>query len=177
MDEMDQKTDQGKIEVAKVSEVRLSKKGNPIPEHLKLWQPGQSGNPSGKPKMTVQQKEMLEEIKSLGPKCVKAMEEILDGRSALARVRMIEIILGYILGKPESNVKVEVSMEERVAKSELRIAALVQSIKLGGNMTDAEYGSLGEPQELDAGTASDRPDDRLPGSDETPQQMDQEDRV
>jgi hypothetical protein len=153
----------------------ISAKESAIKAHQYL--PGQSGNPSGKPKLTMQQKEMMDEIKALGPKCVKAMEQILEGRSALARVRMIEIILSYILGKPESNVKVEVSMEERVAKSELRIAALVQSIKLGGQMTDAEYGNLGEPERPDEESASDRSSDRIPGFDGAAQRLDQEDRV
>ena len=52
-------------------EVVLSKKGNPIQEYLIPWQPGQSGNPSGKPKMTEEQKQVMEEIKKLGPRCIR----------------------------------------------------------------------------------------------------------
>ena len=138
---------------------------------------GEVRNPNGRPKLTMEKKEMMEQIKTLGPKCVKAMEEILDSRSALARVRMIEIILSYIIGKPESNVKVEITTEERVAKSELRIAALVQSIKLGGQMTDAEYGKLGEPARLDEGASPDRSFDWIQRLNGASQSVDSEDSV
>ena len=155
----------------------IDKNGRIMPKGMRPWEPGESGNPSGRPKITVEQKEMMEQIKALGPKCVKAMEEILDGRSALARVRMVEVILSYIIGKPESNVKVEVSMADRVQKSELRIAALVQSIKLGGQMSDAEYGSLGEPARLDEGTSQNRADDWIQRLDGVTQPVDPENSI
>lgn len=153
-------------------EVMLSKKGNPIQEYLIPWQPGQSGNPSGKPKMTEEQKQVMEEIKKLGPRCIKAMTDILDGRSAMARVRLIEIILSYIIGKPESNIHLDVSMEERVVQSELRIAALIQTIKQGGSVTDGEYGNLASPAVSLELPTSDREHDRIQGSDEPSQSVD-----
>ena len=137
------------------------------------WQKGQSGNPTGRPKLTMEQKEMMKEIKTLGPKCISAMNEILDRGSAIARVRLIEVILSYIVGKPESNIKLDItSTEEKVIQSELRIAALVQTIKEGGKITDGEYGNLAAPPVSLEEPASDREYDRVSGSDEPSQQMD-----
>jgi hypothetical protein len=151
---------------------RVDKNGRPLPAGFAPWVPGQSGNPSGRPKMTQEQKDMMDSIRSLGPKCYKAMETILDGNSALAKVKIVEIILSYILGKPESNIKVDISTEEKIAQSELRIAALVQSIKLGGRMSDGEYAGLGEPARTLESPAPDREPDRIPGPDGAAQRLD-----
>ena len=153
---------------------RLSKKGNPIPKGFVLWEPGQSGNPAGRPKMTKEEKELWDNIRKLGPKTYATMVKILDNErgQTMAKVRLIEIILGYILGKPESNVNLNVNVEERIHSSELRIAALVQSIKQGGFVEDGQPDRLeGRPVSLEL-PASDRESDRVRGSDEAPQQMD-----
>ena len=151
-----------------------TKSGNPVPKGFIPWVPGQSGNISGRPKMTKEQRELWDNIRSLGPKTYKAMLEILDSNrvQAMAKVRVIEIILSYILGKPEANVNLNVNVEERIASSELRIAALVQTIKKGGFIGNGEPASLGEcpiPAEL---PAPDREQDRIQGSDDAAQPMD-----
>lgn len=78
---------------------------------------GQSGNPSGRPKMTAEEKKIRESFKKLGPKAIKKLGEMLDADrlSSIAKVRIIEIILERAYGKVESSLKVtetKVSMEE-----------------------------------------------------------------
>lgn len=104
------------------------------PSHL--WKKGVSGNPAGRPKQSEEEKELMENIRSLGPKTYAAMVKILDGErvQAMAKVKLIEIILAYILGKPSAEVKLNINTEDMVESSEVRIAALVQAVKHGGNI-------------------------------------------
>ena len=46
------------------------------------FQPGQSGNPSGRPKMTAEEKRIRAMFAKLGPKAVKKIEEMLDAPKA-----------------------------------------------------------------------------------------------
>jgi hypothetical protein len=104
--------------------------------------PGISANPAGRPKKTEEEKELLRNIKSLGPKTYAAMVSMLDSErvSAVAKVKLIEIILSYILGKPESSVKLSVDIGDTVEISETRIQALIQTIKVGADPIAAEMG-------------------------------------
>ena len=121
---------------------------NDKPSHL--WPKGVSGNPSGRPKKSEEEKQLATElmsgIKNLGPMTLAAIEKILNPDNkvqAMARVKMIEIILSYIVGKPSSEIKLSVSTEEMAEASEIRIAALVQAVRQGGNLS-AGYEAITE---------------------------------
>ncbi len=81
---------------------------------------GQSGNPNGRPKLTDEQKNALETIKSLAPKAAAVMKEILDSKTAslYAKIQVITLILNRTYGLPESSVKVtstQQTMEASIA--------------------------------------------------------------
>ena len=118
-----------------------------------LWAKGESGNPSGRKKKTEAEKklaaEMMEGIRNLGPKTVEAIDKIIDPANkvqAMARVRMIEILLSYILGKPSSEVKLSITADEMAEDSEIRIAALIQAVRGGKNLS-AGYDAITQPEE------------------------------
>ncbi len=82
---------------------------------------GQSGNPSGRPKMTAEERKIRAAFKKLGPKAIRKLGEMLDADrlSSIAKVRIIEIILERAYGKVESSIKVtenKVTMEEAQAR-------------------------------------------------------------
>ena len=68
------------------------------------FKPGQSGNPAGRPKKTKEEEVMLSQLKALTPLALEKMEKMLknDHVAALAKVRIIEIILERTFGKVES---------------------------------------------------------------------------
>ena len=92
---------------------------------------GVSGNPNGRPKKTAQEIEALERIKTLTPRAVDVMKEILDNPKypAVARVRVIEIILERALGKPEGAVKL-LTAQQSVETTEARMQALISQIRI-----------------------------------------------
>ena len=100
------------------------------------YKPGQSGNPAGRPKKTREEETMLEQLKSLTPLALEKMEAILNNErtAALARVRIIEIILERTFGKVESAVKVtntQESVEAAQAELEAIFAAYEDDQKEG----------------------------------------------
>ena len=118
-----------------------------------LWQPGQSGNPSGRPKKSEEEKALqatlMEGIRSLGEDTIASIKKIINPDNkcqAMARVKMIEIILAYILGKPSSEVKLSVSADEMAKDSEIRIAALIQAVR-GGKDLSGGYDAIIEAAE------------------------------
>lgn len=94
--------------------------------------PGQSGNPSGKSKSTDEEKEALEEIKKLAPGVAKKMQELLNNPKvpAIAKVRILEIILERTYGKPDTAIKLTAA-QQSVETAQARIAAIVSQIRIG----------------------------------------------
>lgn len=65
--------------------------------------PGESGNPSGRPKQTPEQADAMEQIKALAPEAVAEMRRLLlaeETPSAL-KVRIAEAVLDRAYGKPQ----------------------------------------------------------------------------
>ena len=94
------------------------------------FQPGQSGNPSGRPKKTEEEKEALEQIRALAPKAVEQLAAILNSNTAslYAKLQAIDIVLNRTYGRPDAALKLETSQQSMEASSE-RIAAVVQAIR------------------------------------------------
>ena len=110
------------VTAEKKQETGEKRKGN-------QYQPGQSGNPSGRPKMTAEEKKIRDMFRKLGPKAIKKLEEMLaaDRLSSIAKVRIIEIILERAYGKVDTNVKVtetKISMEDAEKKIEEAFAQI-----------------------------------------------------
>ncbi len=69
--------------------------------------PGKSPNPGGRPKQTEEEKDALVEIRKLAPGVADRMVALLDNPRvpAIAKVRILEIILERTYGKPETAIK------------------------------------------------------------------------
>ena len=94
--------------------------------------PGVSGNPAGRPKRSESEKELMSRIRKMGDLAVDSAEQMLKSNKVAgpAKAQIITLILAYILGKPESSLKVttdQVSAEETKA----RIDDLISRIKVG----------------------------------------------
>lgn len=95
------------------------------------FKPGQSGNPSGCPKRTQEELDGLEKIRKLAPGVAAKMKEMLAAPKvpAIAKVRILEIILERTYGKPESSLKL-ISAQQSVEAAQARIAAIVSAIRI-----------------------------------------------
>jgi len=91
------------------------------------FQPGQSGNPSGRPKRTKEEKDALNEVRKLAPKAVERLKQILDDTAVSKAIllKAIEIVFDRTYGKPEASVKVT-SVQETLQESEAYVMAIVQ---------------------------------------------------
>lgn len=91
------------------------------------FEKGKSGNPSGRPKQTQEQKDALEIIRSLSPLAAERLREIItnDDVKVDAQLRAIEIILDRTYGKVHT---VEVDASEEVLAKAREILGGVRSV-------------------------------------------------
>lgn len=110
-------------------EIRRGEKGQ--------FLPGQSPNPGGRPKKTEEERDALEEIRKLAPGVADKMKEMLDSSRvpAIAKVRILEIILERTFGKPETSLKLTTA-QQSVEAAQARIAAIVSRIRIGDGADD-----------------------------------------
>ena len=89
------------------------------------------GNRCGKHALTGEQREALEEIRKLAPKVAGKMEEMLDDGTvpAVAKIRIMEVILDRTYGKPEAAVKLSADIQSNEA-ARARLDAIAARIRL-----------------------------------------------
>lgn len=93
----------------------------------KPFAPGQSGNPSGRPKTTPEQQDALAAIRALAPNAAEVLSNIMSDEKAApaARLKAAEIVLERTYGKAEAPVRVEDTRETTLGS----IRAEVEKIK------------------------------------------------
>lgn len=96
------------------------------------FKPGQSGNPSGRPKKTPEQLDALEAIRALAPQAPAVLMDVMNNPSAppAARLKAVEMILDRTYGKPDMAVKVEDPKSDVLRD----IRDVVNKIKDGGSL-------------------------------------------
>lgn len=89
------------------------------------FQPGQSGNPGGRPKKTSAELKAVARMKKLTPHAVDVVVEILDNEKAslYARLQAAEIIFNRAMGRPDSFLRVD-NAEQSVQSSVSRLQSL-----------------------------------------------------
>ncbi len=134
MQEMEQVQEQAEVMDAEaVPETAVA-----VPENAEVrrgsngqFLPGQSGNPSGKKKSTQEELDALEEIRKLAPGVAAKMTELLNAPKvpAIAKVRILEIILERTYGKAETAIKVNADVQSNEA-ARARLEAIAARIRL-----------------------------------------------
>ena len=93
--------------------------------------PGKSPNPGGRPRQTEEEKDALEEIRKLAPGVAEKMKEMLDNARvpAIAKVRILEIILERTYGKPETAIRLN-SEAQSAEAARARLEAIAARIRI-----------------------------------------------
>lgn len=93
--------------------------------------PGQSPNPGGRKKQTEEEKDALEEIRKLAPGVAEHMTRMLNNPKvpAIAKVRILEIILERTYGKPETAIRLNADIQNNEA-ARARLEAIAARIRL-----------------------------------------------
>ena len=93
--------------------------------------PGKSPNPGGRPKKTEEEKDALEEIRKLAPGVAERMTALLDNPRvpAIAKVRILEIILERTYGKPETAIRLNGEAQSAEA-ARARLEAIAARIRI-----------------------------------------------
>ena len=117
------------------------------------FQPGRSGNPSGRPKRTPEEKDALEAIRKLAPGAAEKLKALLNSTRtpAAVKVRVCELILDRTYGKPDSSVKVT-SVQQTVEQSRDYILSLVERVRAAEGAEEAK-------EEKEAKATEDVPDE------------------
>jgi hypothetical protein len=87
------------------------------------WQPGQSGNPGGRPKGWA---EFMQAMRERSPKAIKVMD------AALARGERwaVELCLAYAWGKPREYVALNTNADEEQRAEERRLRMKIDALPL-----------------------------------------------
>ena len=93
--------------------------------------PGKSPNPGGRPRKTEEEKDALEEIRKLAPGVAEKMKEMLEAPRvpAIAKVRIMEIILERTYGKAETAVRLAADAQAAEA-ARARLEAIAARIRI-----------------------------------------------
>ena len=72
------------------------------------FKPGQSGNPSGRPKQTKEQKDAMQAIRELTNKAADVLERMLEDETTppAQRLKAAELVLERAYGKAEARVEI-----------------------------------------------------------------------
>ncbi len=99
--------------------------------------PGKSPNPGGRPKQTEEEKDALEEIRKLAPGVAERMVALLDNQRvpAIAKVRILEIILERTYGKPETAIRLNNEAQTNEA-ARARLEAIAARIRIEVDQDD-----------------------------------------
>lgn len=93
--------------------------------------PGKSPNPGGRPKQTDEERDALAEIRKLAPGVAEKMAEMLAAPRvpAIAKVRIMEIILERTYGKPETAIRLNGEAQSAEA-ARARLEAIAARIRI-----------------------------------------------
>ena len=93
--------------------------------------PGRSPNPGGRPRQTEEEKDALAEIRKLAPGVADRMVALLDSPRvpAIAKVRILEIILERTYGKAETAIKLN-SDAQTAEAARARLEAIAARIRI-----------------------------------------------
>ena len=89
------------------------------------------GHPPTRNALTAAQREALEEIRALAPKVAERMNNMLDDKTvpAVAKIRIMEIILERTYGKPEATVRLNADVQANEA-GRARLEVIAARIRL-----------------------------------------------
>lgn len=93
--------------------------------------PGKSPNPGGRPRQTEEEKDALAEIRKLAPGVADRMVTLLDNPRvpAIAKVRILEIILERTYGKPETAIRLNADIQSN-EEARARLEAIAARIRI-----------------------------------------------
>jgi hypothetical protein len=98
----------------------------PIPKGLKPWQPGQSGNPGGKPKRF---SELTALSKANFPLAVKRLGELIQSKDEEMAFRAVQFAFLYLLGKPADSMVYLEALKARLADYEAQVPGVAQHVE------------------------------------------------
>ena len=100
------------------------------------------GNTAGRNKLTGEQREALEEIRNLAPKVAQKMSDMLEDDTvpAVAKIKIMDIILDRTYGKAEAAVKVDVEQHMSAEAARARLEAIAVRIRAELHGEEAGHG-------------------------------------
>lgn len=92
------------------------KTGNKAKKNGTSFKPGQSGNPSGRPKMTQEQKDALEMLKAAAPGAARLLIETAQNEEVRLdlRIRCAETVMDRVYGKASQPIVADVGAKVEI---------------------------------------------------------------